>query len=229
MTEQPLQKRKEGIDPTPIVISVIISLLAVLYLFPQYNDTQLRNEIEAKFILANNDIASLESSKANLTQFNDNFTCINSNITNFSSRQTFFEGKLTDFLARLLVQEQNSTYALNSISAINSKLANHDPNLSAILLSEANLSANITSLRDGLNSLTANSSQTFNWSTYFDMMLNDLNTTLQLLNNSNYASLNNSINLLNAQVSMISANLSVIGYRLGIIEQKLCILNSSWC
>ena len=46
MTEQPAQKRTEGIaDYIPLIVPTVLAVIAVYVLFPQYNDAGIRNDL----------------------------------------------------------------------------------------------------------------------------------------------------------------------------------------
>ena len=59
MTEQPAQKRTEGIaDYIPLIVPTVLAVIAVYVLFPQYNDAGIRNDLAASNIKFNDLITS---------------------------------------------------------------------------------------------------------------------------------------------------------------------------
>lgn len=204
-------KSPEGImDFLPLVVPAILAIVAVYFLFPQYNDSEMRNTINSTNIR----IDSLNDSKANLTQFDSNFSKIHANISIHNSTIAFFESKLTSFLSRILEVEENTTSASSSIASISSKVTAQD--------------TAISSLTDGIASLRSRMNQIGNETedNYGDAL--DWAATL----NTRIDSLNDSMQDAVGRQDLIEANQTILRNRidaLNVTVQKLCLFNSSWC
>ena len=214
MPDQPLAKRTEGImDYLPLVVPAALAL--VIFYFAFYLELVGRvDTTNGRLNTTSIRIDSLNDSKANLTQFDNDFSRIRLNISIHNSTISFFESKLTDFLGRLVTMEENTTRAANSVTSINSKITAQDTAISS-------LSDSIASLRSRLNQIGNQTEDdyddTLDWATSLDARADSLNDSVQDIT---------------GRQDMIEANQTILRNRidaLNVTVQKLCLFNSSWC
>jgi len=227
--------KREGLEYAQLIVPVVLSIVAVYFLFPQYDDSKIINNEN----ILNEQIASLANQKANISAFDSDFSSIRSNQSNFSSTQSFFEGKLQNFLDRLIPIEQNTSTNLISIAGLNQHLTSTDGNITSFFnaLSSANASyaANFTSINAGItdlqnqitdfrNSTYTNYTEMRSWFVAMDSNQTILNSSMQLILNQQ-AVMQNRTDAMNATDLNMTANIIAILNRLDAMNatmQKIC-------
>lgn len=213
MTEQEPPKQPL-MDLQNILIPVVLAIVLTYFLFPQYNDAELRQQnanMSARLDM-------LQQTKANVDYCNGQYSNLSSvygnlahEVSLLSHDSVSYSGRLNNSESRMLQCEQNVSNLNNAlISGLAAADARMDNTTAGLQNADTQLAINITAMQAAVNSIALNQS---NQSEAIYTLI-----IVQGYQSSNISSINGSLIYQTLRIDNLTR-----------VSSILCAYNSSWC